>query len=115
MFAQKVFNMPPVINNTTDWLKQAFPVPIVITLVLYTMGASSFISSWKTDIEARLTLQEKLLNSLASHENRIVILEQAALRIREDLLEIKALLRERKASSDTMRTLDLKGTSDAVQ
>lgn len=92
--------MPPVVNNTTDWLKQAFPVPVVVTMVIYTMGVSSYVSSWKGDIEARLAVTEKAIQSLANHESRIVILEQAALRIREDLSEIKVLLRERKSSLD---------------
>lgn len=90
--------MPPVVNNTTDWLKQAFPVPVVITMILYTMGVSSYVSSWKSDIEARLTVMEKAMQALSNHESRIVILEQAALRIREDLSEIKLLLREKKSS-----------------
>lgn len=87
--------MPPVVNDTTTWLKQAFPFPVVVTMILYTMGASSFISSWKTDIEARLTAQEKVLTALATHESRIVVLEQQFIRIREDLSEIKLMLRER--------------------
>lgn len=99
--------MPPVGNNPFDLLKQAFPLPVVATLVVYTMGASSFISSWKSDIEARLLAQEKVTTALSSHESRLVILEQQFLRFREDLIEIKAILREhRRTGALPMEQLD---------
>lgn len=88
--------MPPVVNDTSAWLKQAFPLPTVVTLLLYTMGASSLITTWKADLEARVTALEKVITTLNSHETRIVVLEQQYTRIREDLGEIKLLLREKK-------------------
>lgn len=90
--------MPPAVTDTTAWLKQAFPLPTVITLLVYTMGASSFISTWKADMEARVASLEKVLVALSSHESRIVVLEQQSIRIREDLGEIKVLLRDIKDS-----------------
>lgn len=90
--------MPPVVNDSANWLKQAFPFPVVVTLVLYTMGASSFISTWKADMEARVNALEKVLGALNSHENRIVVLEQKFIGITDDLSEIKMLLRERVRS-----------------
>jgi phosphoglycerate-specific signal transduction histidine kinase len=88
--------MPPVVTDTTSWLKQAFPLPVVVTLIIYTMTASSFVSSWTKDIESRLASIEKSLQSISNHENRIVVLEQQFIRIREDLTEIKILLRDQK-------------------
>lgn len=86
--------MPPAVTDTTAWLKQAFPLPTVLTLLLYTMGTSTFVSTWKADTEARLAALEKVVTALNTHESRIVVLEQQFIRIREDLSEIKVLLRD---------------------
>ncbi|MEN6644296.1 MAG: hypothetical protein ABFE08_17795 [Armatimonadia bacterium] len=91
--------MPPVVNDTTLWLRQAFPTPVVVTLILYTMGASTYVSSWKSEIEAKLSALEKVALSMGSHENRLVVLEQQFIQIREDLAEIKLMLREKRASA----------------
>jgi hypothetical protein len=92
--------MPLVTNDTGLWLKQAFPFPVVVTLVLYTMGASTFVSTWKSDMESRVKLLEKEAAAMVPYENRIVVLEQQFLRIRDDLAEIKVMLRDKKASLD---------------
>ena len=86
--------MPPVVTDTSAWLKQAFPLPVVITLLVYTMGASSMISSWKAETDARIATLEKVVTAYNSHENRIVVLEQQYIRINDRLIEIRDLLRE---------------------
>lgn len=92
--------MPPIVNETSLWVKQAFPFPVVVTLVLYTMGASTFVSTWKSEMEGRIRSLEKTAEAMDPYENRIVVLEQQFLRIRDDLAEIKILLRDKKASLD---------------
>ena len=97
--------MPPIINDTNLWLKQAFPLPVVVTLVIYTMGASTYVSTWKSEMESRMKVLEKVAEAVVPHENRLVVLEQQFLRIRDDLAEIKVMLRDKKASLDGVPSL----------
>ena len=101
----KEVRMPPIINDTNLWLKQAFPLPVVVTLVVYTMGASTYVSTWKSEMESRMKVLEKVAEAVVPHENRLVVLEQQFLRIRDDLAEIKTMLRDKKASLDGVPSL----------
>lgn len=91
--------MPPVVNDTTLWLKQAFPLPVVATLVIYTFGASTFVTSWKAETEAKLAALEKSALAMSTHESRLVVLEQRFIQISEDITEIKMMLRDKRASA----------------
>jgi len=92
--------MSSVANETNQWLKQAFSPPIIVTLLLYTIGVSTFVSAWKSDMEGRVKVLEKNTDTMALYESRIVILEQQAIAIRDSLAEIKIMLRDKKASLD---------------
>ncbi len=111
--------MSPIVNETNLWLKQAFSLPVVVTLLLYTMGASTFVSAWKSDMEGRVKVLEKSTNTMALYESRIVILEQQAIAIRDSLTEIKIMLRDKKASLDVplvpLETPSLKPASAPAQ
>lgn len=72
------------------------PIGIIGAIICQTLVFVYIGTAWKTDIESRVITLEKADQNLASHETRIVVLEQAVLRIRDDLSEIKALIRAQK-------------------
>ena len=79
----------------TEWhLDKRVPITIVFMFVLQTITLVYVGTSWKTDIDSRIKALEKSDDRSAAYESRIIVLEQGMLGIREDLSEIKALLRE---------------------
>lgn len=82
--------MPPQENWHLD---KKVPISIIVALFMQTIVFVYVGTTWKSDVDARLTAIEKTDSEQSSHENRIVILEQNFNYIRGDLAEIKALLR----------------------
>ena len=84
--------MPPRENWHLD---KKVPISIISAIVAQTLVFVYVGTSWKADVEGRITALEKSDGGQASHENRLVILEQQFSYIRADLAEIKTLLRRR--------------------
>ena len=83
---------------TESWhLDKKVPISIIGALVVQTLIFVYVGTAWKVDIEGRVGALERSDNSQATHESRIIVLEQGMLRIRDDLAEIKALLRNEKS------------------
>jgi hypothetical protein len=79
-----------------DWhLDKKVPISIIVMFFIQTLTLVYVGTSWKTDIDGRITQLEKSETRNTSYENRITILEQQFGYIRSDLAEIKALLRRR--------------------
>ena len=83
---------------TESWhLDKKVPISIIGALIVQTLIFVYVGTAWKVDIEGRVNALERSDNSQATHESRIIVLEQGVLRIRDDLAEIKALLRNEKS------------------
>lgn len=80
-----------------EWhLDKKVPISIIGAIVAQTLIVVSIGTAWKADVENRLQALEKEQDGISSHETRIVVLEQGMLRIRDDLSEIKQLIRQQK-------------------
>lgn len=77
-------------------LDRRVPITIIGALIVQTLIFTYTGTAWKVDVDSRLAALERSDGGQASHESRIIVLEQGVLRIREDLAEIKALLRSSK-------------------
>lgn len=78
-----------------EWhLDKKVPIAIIGAIVGQTLFFVYVGTAWKTNIEGRVVALERTDAGQATHETRITVLEQGVLRIREDLAEIKALIRE---------------------
>lgn len=77
-------------------LDKKVPISIIAAIVCQTLFFVYIGTAWKADVENRLRGLEKSQDDTANHETRIVITEQGLLRIREDLSEIKQLIRQQK-------------------
>lgn len=77
-------------------LDKKVPISIIGTIVAQTLIFVYIGTAWKADVENRLHALEKEQNGISSHETRIVVIEQGMLRIRDDLSEIKQLIRQQK-------------------
>ncbi len=87
--------MPPAVHS---FLSQSLPLPMVAVLLLQTAGFVWIGSDKFTSINMRLAVLEKSADGQAGQKDRIIVLEQSLGTIKEDLADIKAMLREQKGS-----------------
>jgi hypothetical protein len=77
-----------------DWhLDKKVPISIIVMFFIQTITLVYVGTSWKTDIDSRINQLERSEVKTTSYENRITVTEQQLGYIRNDLAEIKALLR----------------------
>ena len=80
--------------ESNEWhLDKKVPITIIIMFAIQTLTLVYVGTAWKTDIDARIKALEKSEDKSSSYESRIIILEQGLLSIRDDLSEIKTILR----------------------
>lgn len=80
-----------------EWhLDKKVPIGIIAALIAQTLFFTYTITAWKVDVDSRLTALERSDGVQSTHETRISVIEQGIVRIREDLAEIKELLRNRQ-------------------
>lgn len=92
-------------GRDTAWhLDKKVPITMIIMFAIQTITLVYVGTSWKADIDSRVAALEKSDNRMTSYESRIIVLEQGVLAIREDLSEIKALLRGQRLGSATQGT-----------
>ncbi len=85
--------MPP---SRDEWhLDKKIPIGLFLGLLVQTIVITSWGTSKFENIDNRITNLEKSDGSQASHENRLVVLEQQFSYIRSDLAEIKVLLKRK--------------------
>lgn len=95
--------MPPIQDNSWH-LDKRVPITIIGLFITQTLGLTYVGTTWKADIENRVTTLERAEDRNANHETRITVLEQGVLRIREDLTEIKQLIRMQKMGQNEPAT-----------
>lgn len=95
-------------------LDKRVPITMIVMFALQTLTLVYVGTSWKADIEYRVGALEKSMADSAPHESRIIVLEQGFLRIREDLSEIKDLIRLQKQGS-LDKKLQIQGTTTTQQ
>jgi hypothetical protein len=83
--------MPPAVQS---FLHQSLPLPVVAALLLQTAGFVWIGSDKFTSIDMRLAVIEKFIEGQSGQNDRIIILEQSLGGIKEDLADIKKMLRE---------------------
>lgn len=83
--------MPPAVQS---FLHQSLPLPVVAVLLLQTAGFVWIGSDKFTSIDMRLAVIEKFIEGQSGQNDRIIILEQSLGGIKEDLADIKKMLRE---------------------
>lgn len=90
-------------QSIKDILSAPIPLSVVAFLVLQTMGFVWWASAQMNavnihlaNIDMKVEQLEKGQLSVTSHEGRIIVLEQIAGRVRDDLQEIKVILRGNK-------------------
>ena len=83
--------MPPAVQS---FLHQSLPLPVVAVLLLQTAGFVWSGSDKFTSIDMRLAVIEKFIEGQSGQNDRIIILEQSLGGIKEDLADIKKMLRE---------------------
>lgn len=89
--------MPPI---REDWhLDKKVPIGLIIGLIVQTVVLATWITTRFDGIDNRIANLEKSDGGQASHESRLVILEQQFSYIRSDLAEIKEILRRRFQSN----------------
>ena len=77
-----------------DWhLDKKVPVSIIFGLVVQTITLVYVGTTWKADVDYRIATLEKAEHDRKSQESRIIVLEQGIAYIRNDLQEIKSLLK----------------------
>lgn len=80
--------------SDNQWhLDKKVPLGIIFAIVVQTLTLVVVGTTWKAGVDNRLDQLEKVDSNRASHESRIIILEQGISYIRTDLAEIKALLK----------------------
>lgn len=84
--------MPP--REDISWhLDKKVPIGLILALLAQTIVITSWGTAKFDDINNRVSNLEKSDEGQASHENRLVVLEQQFSYIRSDLAEIKLLLK----------------------
>jgi hypothetical protein len=86
-------------------LTAAVPLPAVILIVTQAVAMTWWWSGEFRDIDARVSLLERVEHDTSDHENRIIIIEQSYIALREGITEIKTLLRDQRAE----RSIGVKG------
>lgn len=79
-------------------LDKKVPIAIITAIVVQTFSFVYFATSWKVVTESRLAVIEQAIKRDESQEARIIVLEQVAIRISDDLSEIKSILRSDRFS-----------------
>ena len=83
--------MPP--NDADSWhLDKKVPIGIILALVCQTIVLVYVGTTWKVDVESRLTVLEKSADRDAPQEARIIVVEQEMKYIRESLRRIEAAI-----------------------
>lgn len=72
---------------------RAIPIGFILALMGQTLFFTYIGSTWKSETDSRLLSLEKYQSATSNQETRIVVLEQQFGYIREDLAEIKDLIR----------------------
>jgi len=81
-------------NDDISWhLDKKVPIGLILALLAQTLVITSWGTAKFENIDNRISNLEKSDEGQASHENRIVVLEQQFSYIRSDLAEIKNLLK----------------------
>jgi len=86
-----------------DILSAPIPLSVVLFLIVQTMAfvwwasaQMAAVNLHMASIDMKVEQIEKAQGSVVSHEGRIIVLEQIAGRVRDDLQEIKVILRGEK-------------------
>jgi hypothetical protein len=80
-----------------EWhLDKRVPISIIAALVAQTLFFTYIGTEWKTVTDNRINSLEKYQAATENQKDRILVLEQNIMRVREDLAEIKDLLRAQK-------------------
>jgi hypothetical protein len=83
-------------RDDTSWhLDKKVPLGLILALLVQTIVITSWGTSKFESFNNRISNLEKSDGSQASHENRIIVLEQQFSYIRSDLAEIKTLLQRK--------------------
>jgi hypothetical protein len=83
-------------RDDTSWhLDKKVPLGLILALLVQTIVITSWGTSQFQNFNNRITNLEKSDGTQASHENRIIVLEQQFSYIRSDLAEIKTLLQRK--------------------
>jgi len=80
-------------ENISWHLDKKVPIGLILALLAQTLVITSWGTAKFENIDNRISNLEKSDEGQASHENRIVVLEQQFSYIRSDLAEIKNLLK----------------------
>lgn len=81
-----------------DWhLDKRVPIAIIVALIAQTLFFTYIGTEWKTVTDNRINSLEKYQAATENQKDRILVLEQNIMRVREDLAEIKDLLRAQKS------------------
>lgn len=83
--------MSPAVQSL---LHQSLPLPVVAVLVLQTAGFVWVGSNQLTEINMRISVIEKVIEAQVGQKDRIIVLEQGMNVIKEDLQDIKGMLRD---------------------
>jgi hypothetical protein len=80
-----------------EWhMDKRVPIGIIAALVVQTVVYTYIGTEWKTVTDNRINSLEKYQAATENQKDRILVLEQNIMRVREDLAEIKDLLRAQK-------------------
>lgn len=82
--------MPPAVSSI---LQTNLPIPVVAVILLQTAGLAWVGADKYSNLSMRLAVLEKVAEAQVGQKDRIIVLEQTMGNIREDLSEIKALIR----------------------
>lgn len=83
----------PTSEDISWHLDKKVPIGLILALLAQTLVITSWGTAKFENIDNRISNLEKSDEGQASHENRIVVLEQQFSYIRSDLAEIKNLLK----------------------
>lgn len=83
--------MSPAVHSI---LQQSLPLPVVAVLILQTAGFVWIGSGQLTEINMRISVIEKVIEAQVGQKDRIIVLEQGMNVIKEDLQDIKGMLRD---------------------
>ena len=85
-----------------DWhLDKRVPIGIIIAILSQTLFFTYIGTQWKTVTDNRINSLEKYQAATENQKDRILVLEQSIMRVREDLAEIKDMLRSQKTGQLT--------------
>lgn len=81
-------------SSKEHWhLDKRVPLTLIVTLIIQTVVITAYGASQFSSIDSRISSLEKSDKSQESHERRLTVLEEKFSFIRDDLGEIKDLLR----------------------